>query len=99
MHTVDALAIGGDERRWSLRKAPGRWQPTCDPEMSEWGNPPNISWVSVPEYIGYWRRTQGTETSKYLEEKKSNEIPLVAASERGTAELFDGRGTVWEVWP
>ena len=28
---------------------------------------------------------KGTETSKYLEEKKSTEIPLVAASERGTA--------------
>ena len=30
-------------------------------------------------------QTQGTETSKYLEEKKSTEIPLVAASERGPA--------------
>ena len=29
------------------------------------------------------RRTQGTETSQYLEEKKSKEIPQVAASERG----------------
>ena len=32
-----------------------------------------------------WRRTRGTETSKYPEEKKSTEIPLVAASERGPA--------------
>ena len=32
------------------------------------------------------RRTQGTETSKYLQEKKSIEIPLVAASERGLAQ-------------
>jgi hypothetical protein len=31
------------------------------------------------------RRTRGTETSKYPEEKKSTEIPLVAASERGPA--------------
>ena len=31
------------------------------------------------------RRTQGTETSKYLEEEKSTEIPLVAASEGGRA--------------
>ena len=30
-------------------------------------------------------RTQGTETSKYLQEKKSTEIPLVVASERGPA--------------
>jgi hypothetical protein len=31
------------------------------------------------------RATQGTETSQYLEEKKSTETPLVAASERGRA--------------
>jgi hypothetical protein len=31
-------------------------------------------------------RTQGTETSKYLKEKKSTETPLVAASERGIAQ-------------
>ncbi len=31
------------------------------------------------------RRTGGTETSKYPEEKKSTEIPPVAASERGGA--------------
>ena len=29
--------------------------------------------------------TQGTESSKFLEEKKSTEIPLVAASEKGLA--------------
>ena len=31
------------------------------------------------------RATQGTETSQYLEEKKSTETPSVAASERGQA--------------
>ena len=31
------------------------------------------------------KRTQGTETSQYLEEEKSSEMPLVAASERGRA--------------
>ena len=30
-----------------------------------------------------WKRTQGTETSQYLEEEKSIEMPQVAASERG----------------
>ena len=29
--------------------------------------------------------TRGTETSQYPEEEKSNEIPLVVASERGIA--------------
>ena len=31
-------------------------------------------------------RTQGTETSQYLEEEESIEMPLVAASERGSAQ-------------
>ena len=35
------------------------------------------------EYIGFVKRTRGTETSQYLEEKTSTEIPLVVASERG----------------
>ncbi len=37
------------------------------------------------------RATQGTETSQYLEEKKSTETLLVAASERGSAQT--GRDT------
>ena len=39
-HTVDALAVRGDERRGSLRKASGSRQTDFDPEISEWGNPP-----------------------------------------------------------
>ena len=34
--------------------------------------------------------TWGTETSKYPEEEKSNEIPSVAASERGRAQTVGG---------
>jgi hypothetical protein len=37
----------------------------------------------ISEYIGGFKRTQGTETSKYLEERTSTETPLVVASERG----------------
>ena len=81
---VDALAITGEEGRCSLRKAAGSWQTNIDPQMSEWGNPPLYE-VSIPEYIGYEKRTGGTETSKYLEEKKSTEIAQVAASERAGA--------------
>ena len=54
-----------------------------DPGISEWGNPhygnivnfrvSNVAWIE---------RTQGTETSKYLQEEKSIEIVLVAASGR-----------------
>ena len=46
------MAVGGDEGRSSLRKAPGSWQTNIDPEMSEWGNPPCVSRVSITEYIG-----------------------------------------------
>ncbi len=38
------------------------------------------------EYIGVTRQTRGTETSQYLEEQTSTEIPLVVASERGTGQ-------------
>ena len=41
--------------------------------------------VSLSEYIGQEKRTRGSETSQYPEEEKSTEIPLVVASERGTA--------------
>ncbi len=43
------------------------------------------------------KRTGRTETSKYPEEKKSTEIPLVAASERGLAEQELDSGMVWKV--
>ena len=43
-------------------------------------------WRSRTEYIGAMRRTEGSEPSQYLEEEKSNEIPSVAASERGRAQ-------------
>jgi hypothetical protein len=37
------------------------------------------------ESIGVQRYTRGTETSKYPEEKKTTVIPVVVASEMGTA--------------
>ena len=48
--------------------------------MSEWGNP--HSWRLCTNLLG---KTQGTETSKYLEEKRTIVIPLVVASENGEA--------------
>gem|GEM_PF-1853485 len=42
--------------------------------------------VSAHEHILCGGQTRGTEPSKYPQEKKSNEIPLVAASERGGAQ-------------
>ena len=39
--------------------------------------------MKLPNKIGGFKLTQGTETSQYLEERKSTETLLVAASERG----------------
>ena len=47
------------------------------------GKPERLDRSSRAEYIGAWRPTRGSETSQYPEEKKSNETPQVAASERG----------------
>jgi hypothetical protein len=44
--------------------------------------------VSNPEYIGVKKQTQGTETSKYLEERTSTETPRVVASESGLGQYF-----------
>ena len=42
--SVDALTYASEEGRRRLRKASGSCQPSCDPEMSEWGNPSNFYW-------------------------------------------------------
>ena len=41
------------------------------------------------EYIGNCGETQGSETSQYLKEKKSTEIPQVVANERGVAQTVE----------
>src|SRR5258705_11248986 len=42
--------------------------------------------LPAAEYIGGAEASQGTETSQYLEERKSTETPRVVASERGSAQ-------------
>ena len=50
------------------------------------GQPASSHIEALPaEYIGRIEATEGTETSKYLLEKKATAISLVAASERETA--------------
>ena len=56
------------------------------------------TWLSQTEFIGLERRTRGTETSQYPQEKKSKEIPLVVASERGRAQT-EGLTTFGVVGP
>ena len=59
--------------------------------MSEWGNPhENTSCIHTPIH-NVWKGTRGTETSKYPEEEKSNEMPTVAASEEGRGQTGELR--------
>ena len=58
-----------------LRYASGSCQTRFDPEISEWGNP--LVWedkYSLVSKVASVELTEGTETSKYLEEYKSIEI-------------------------
>jgi hypothetical protein len=68
--TCDMLRIGGNNLR---------------PVDLRMGQPisSNVE-ISVTEYIGYAKATQGTETSKYLVENKTIVISLVVASEKET---------------
>ena len=78
----------GDQRRrrtWTAAKSSGEPLTGFDPEISEWGNPRRDYLPASDEFIVVRQPSQGTETSKYLDEKKSKEIPLVVASERGPA--------------
>ena len=46
---------------------------------------PGNAGILPPEYIGWLEETEGSDTSQYLQEKKTIVIPPVAASEQGTA--------------
>ena len=85
---VDAWASRGDEGRGRLRYASGSCQASFDPGISESGNRASLgNQMASPadEFIIRMEQTQGTETSQYLEEKKSTETPSVAASEGGSS--------------
>src|SRR5690242_11288560 len=47
------------------------------------GLPLSKEGMRLPNKIGGFKQTQGTETSQYLEERTSTETPLVVASESG----------------
>ena len=66
-------ATNGETRRGVVRT-----QRSVDIRMGKPGH--RNGWSSAR------KGTRGTETSKYPEEKKSNEMPTVAASEEGRAQ-------------
>ena len=69
---VPARALCTERGRGEWSGMPGRFW-TCRYQMK----------VFVPEYIGGFKQTRGTETSQYPEERTSTETPLVVASESG----------------
>ena len=83
---MDALAPTGDEGRGKLRKAPGSRKQALIRRCPNGETHPDELGIRPAEYIGGYELTQGSEPSQYLEENKSNEIPIVAASEIGTAQ-------------
>ena len=79
---MDALAGRGDEGRIRLRKASG----SCQKALIR-GFPNGATQHGAIHVTTSVERTQGSETSQYLKEEKSNEIPKVAASEMGLGRL------------
>ena len=83
---MDALALDGEEGRGYLRKASGRGKHPLIRGSPNGETLPGKPRQRPAEYIGGYELTQGSEPSQYLEENKSIEIPIVAASEIGTAQ-------------
>ena len=96
---MDALAETGDEGRGKLRKASGsRTQAVirrCPNGETHMSNPH----VCPAESIGGSRRTEGSEPSQYLQEKKETSIPKVVASEIGSSPNLNDYGHLGVVGP
>ncbi len=63
------------------RKLSGSSQVCFDPAVSEWNNPASLTRSDL--FIYEQGVSRGTEISKYPEEKKSKEIPLVSDERTG----------------
>ncbi len=77
----DALALGGEEGRDKLRKAVIRGK-----YPHSHGYPNGATRRAQVRHPHRRRRTRGTETSQYPEEKKTKVIAQVVASERAGAQ-------------
>ena len=68
------MAPRGEEGRGKTAISDGELLTSVDPSISESGNRHRVMSVySLAEFIGRGRRTRGTETSQYPQEKKSNQ--------------------------
>ena len=84
---MNALALRGEEGRSTLRKDTG----SCEQALIRiCPNGETHRAICIATGIHtVAKRTQGTETSKYLQERKSTETPKVVASEIGPAHYFE----------
>ena len=83
---MNALALRGEGGRSKLRKDTG----SCEQALIRIcpkGETHRAIWIAT-EIDTVEKRTQGTETSKYLQERKSTETPKVVASENGPADGY-----------
>ena len=79
---MDALGPRADEGRGKATKSLGE----LSSKLSR-GFPNGGTRLGSCRDIRFWRKvSRRTETSKYPEENKSTEIPLVVANERGRAQ-------------
>ena len=81
---MNALALRGEEGRSTLRKDTG----SCEQALIRiYPNGETHRAICIATGIHtVAKRTQGTDTSKYLQERKSTETPKVVASEIGSAD-------------
>ncbi len=83
LHRASGECLGATCRGRTCQATICRREPQagCDLRVSEWGNPAGVTTRHYCKVEG----TRGTETSKYPQEKKTDVIPPVAASDRGEA--------------
>ena len=68
------MAPRGEEGRGKTAISDGELLTSVDPSISESGNRHRVMSVCpLAEFIGRGKRTRGTETSQYPQEKKSNQ--------------------------
>ena len=82
----ECLGNRTEEGRGYLRKALVSWKQAMTQGCPNVGTQQSEPLLPVAEHIGCVEGTQGTETSKYLEENKENSILLVVANETGIAQ-------------
>ena len=88
---MDALELRGEEGRGQPRKSGGRSQhPTIPGFPNGVTRRARMPGTGEPNSIGRRGETLGSEPSKYQQERKSREIPPVAASEGGGAQTGCG---------